>query len=153
MRLYPRLHRSPLLLHTPSYTHAWAFPEVALRDARGVVDGVDTQADVHRPSIDKAVVSGYLLPDYCREATHTHPVDSIDGAIHVNLTHLGDDDGSSELSPGGDSSSGVYDGLCVNPDFEAGMLTFGEQELEQVRACVGALLWSVSFAVRWGFAL
>jgi hypothetical protein len=95
---------------------------------------------VHRPSIDKAIVSGYLLPDYCREASPAHHgAHRVDGTFHVNLTRLGDEDGSSESPPVGDRGSSVHYGLCVNPDFEAGMLSFGEEELEQVHACAGVM--------------
>ena len=85
-------------------------------------------------------MSGYLLPDYCREeATHTHAYDHSATAHHVNRTQLGDeaDDGGSEpervVGDGSGRRGSVHDGLCLNPDFEAGMLTFGEQEVEQVR--------------------
>jgi hypothetical protein len=106
-----------------------------------VADGVPVQANVHRPSIDKAIVSGYLLPDYCRDASPAHhAAHRVDGAFHVNLTRHSDDDGSSELSPVGDRGSRVHYGLCVNPDFEAGMLTFGQEDLKQVRACADIVL-------------
>jgi hypothetical protein len=94
------------------------------------------KADVHRPSVAKAIVSGYLPPDYCQTnttAAPTHPSNHPSSGVTEERSGDGSERGS-EREGGSSSSSSrsIHDGLCVNPEFEAGMLEFGDKEVEQL---------------------